>query len=447
MTVHSASGAPLPPGGSERRSTAILYLDNTHTFGGAIESLIYLLGEVDQRRYSPVLVTGQPTEHLFDQLQDVRYQHIDLKLSWTHHRKYDRLRSLRVFRPRAMARSLALLRHLYWWLFVTAPEAVRYWRIGRRHRVRLVHLNNNVESQLPGILAAKLLGVPCVAHSRSFQPVDWIVRAHARMVDYHIAVSSAIRDNLLELGVPPERISVVFDGIDVERFGGCGVGRERMLRELNLRADAKVFGIFGRIVEWKGIREFVLAAATVVEADPDAHALIVGDVSDGSDAYYNDIVRLIADRGLDDRILLTGYRADVAPWMDLMDVVVHASTEPEPFGMVLIEAMAVGKPVVATRDGGPLDIVVDGATGLLVERKDPEALAEAILRLLADPRRAAAMGRAGKARVAAHFSNAHTAAQVQDVYERALERRARHHAVAPAARGRAAHRTPPSARR
>lgn len=447
MSMYAKSDATRLLRGSQDGPAGVLYLDNTRSFGGAINSLINLLRGVDCRRFAPVLVTGQRKELLPDYLEDVHYERVDLKLPWTDRRTYERLRSLALFRPRVLARSLGLGSYLYWFLSVTLPEAVRYWRIGTRHRVRLVHLNNNVESQLAGILAAKLLGVPCVAHARSFQPVDWILRAHARLVDHHIAISSAIRDNLLELGVPPERITVVFDGIDLERFGCPGVERERLLRTLKVRADAKVFGIFGRIVEWKGIREFVLAAAAVVEADPSACALIVGDASDGGDKYYKEVVRLIADRGLEDKIVLAGYRTDVAALMDVMDVVAHASTEPEPFGMVLIEAMAAAKPVVATRGGGPLDIVLDGVTGLLVERGDPKGLTEAILGLLADPRRAADMGRAGKARAEAMFSDDRYATQVQHVYERLLDGDTRDHTVASTPHVGAANRTVMTGRR
>ncbi|HEX7049630.1 MAG TPA: glycosyltransferase [Longimicrobiales bacterium] len=396
----------------------VLYLDNSSTFGGAINSLLYMLKELDRQRYRPILVSGQQAEFVHEQAADVEYHEFEPKQPWRHDHIYTRIQAFPLFRWRPAARLLSWCRYAFWMLFITLPEALRYYRIGRRHRVALVHLNNCIESQFAGMLAARLLRVPCVAHSRGFQPVDRVVAASAKLVHHHIAISSAIRDNLRELNIAADRISVIFDGVDLSAFDAHAPSARR--EAFGIPADAKVFGIFGRIVDWKGIREFVLAAARVFEAEPSARAMIVGDRSDGEEAYYNAIIGLIAERGLEDRIILTGYRADVPALMRLMDVVVHASTEPEPFGMVLIEAMATGKPVVATRAGGPLDIVIDGETGLLVEPKATEPMADAILRLLRDPEFAAALGRAGRVRAAEVFSNRRYAREVEAVYDRVL---------------------------
>ncbi|MGI6388553.1 MAG: glycosyltransferase [Desulfomonilia bacterium] len=114
------------------------------------------------------------------------------------------------------------------------------------------------------------------------------------------------------------------------------------------------------------MKEFILAAAKVIEANPNARAFVVGSPSDGGEEYYNEVVELTKSLGIEGHVFFTGYRKDVPALMKLMDVIVHSSITPEPFGMVVIEGMAMGKPVVATRGGGPIDIVSgrrDGFSG------------------------------------------------------------------------------------
>ena len=119
-------------------------------------------------------------------------------------------------------------------------------------------------------------------------------------------------------------------------------------------------------------------------------------------------------------MILTGARDDVPACLDAMDVAIHASVVPEPFGRVLIEAMALGRAVIAPREGGPLAVVVDGETGLLVAPRDADALADALATLLADPARRVAMGHAGRSRVDAVFDIRHHVAAMEALFEDVL---------------------------
>lgn len=193
--------------------------------------------------------------------------------------------------------------------------------------------------------------------------------------------------------------------------------------EFALNEEEKLFGIFGCIVGWKGIKEFVRAAALVVKSIPNAKGFIVDDCSDGDQKFLEEVRELITNYGMERDIILTGYRKDVPAFMQLMDVVVHASIMAEPFGMVLIEGMAMGKPVVATKMGGPLDIVVDGQTGFLVDPDNiVEGLAKAVQRLLREKPLAEIMGRNGQDRVVSLFTKERSARQVEEVYIHALGR-------------------------
>ena len=402
-------------------SIPILALDNTFTFGGAINSLGHLFGALDKERFAPVLVTGQPSELLSERFPGCICYHRLPRLPWLDNRGYLRLAALPPFRRPLLRKGLNLARFCYWHLAVNLPEAWHYYRLGRKHGVRLVHLNNILGSQFPGILAAKALRVPVVAHLRDFEEIHPVTRFYAGLVDHHVAISAAIRDNLLELGVPAERISVVHDAIDLGEFS-ADLDAAPLLAEFGLEPGQPRFGIFGRVVDWKGIREFLLAARQVAERFPRARAFVVGSASDGEESYFQQMRQLAGELGLAEQVIFTGYRRDVGALMKLMDVVVHASVRPEPFGMVIIEGMAMAKPVVATRAGGPLDIVVEGETGLLVPPGDAGALAAALIELLSRPEASRAMGASGRRRVEACFASPLYAARMEGVYQQTLER-------------------------
>jgi glycosyltransferase involved in cell wall biosynthesis len=379
-------------------------IDDTFTFGGAIISLYHMCRGFDKSIISPVVVSGQPLDYLEEKFPDCACYHLIPKLNWIDNRKYLKLKGLWPVRQSTfLLKCLNLARFCYWLLFVTFPESLKYYRIGRRYRIDLVHLNNG-HLQLSALLAAKILRVPCVSHLRGFASDNTFNRFIARFIDHHVAISHAIRDNLLQLGVPVERITLVHDAIDLDEFNS-EVDSTYLIEEFGLTPEQPVYGLFGRIVPWKGIKEFILMAQRVNEKVPEARGVIVGDASDGDIAFFDEMRRLVTELGLDGKIIFTGYRQDIPALMGLMDVVVHASSKPEPFGMVIIEGMALNKPIVATCAGGPLDIVMDGQTGYLVEIENDEALGEAVIKLLLDPALCRSMGEKGRARAEEFFTH------------------------------------------
>ena len=393
----------------------VLYLDNSYTFGGAINSLEYLVRALDKERYEPILVTGQPKDFLSEHFNGITYYHIKLKLPWVNNTFYKALKSIPLFRKKMMLKIVTMIRGIYWTVSNVLPEAFKYYRIGRRHHVKLVHLNNILGSQLAGILAARMLGVPCVAHLRDFEDPRPYTRLYAKLIHHHIAISSAIRDNLLELGVPEEKIAIIYDAIDLDEFNE-GIDIEYLRKEFAIERYHKLFGIFGRVKGWKGTKEFILEAAKEVEANPNALAIVVGSQSDGGEEYYNEVKELTRSLGIEQKVIFTGYRTDIPALMKLMDIIVHSSIAPEPFGMVVIEGMAMGKPVVATRGGGPLDIVSDGETGFLVEMGDSKEMAEKIIELLENEPLLSSMGQKGRERVELIFCKERYAKQIQNIY-------------------------------
>jgi glycosyltransferase involved in cell wall biosynthesis len=202
----------------------------------------------------------------------------------------------------------------------------------------------------------------------------------------------------------PRRPSfVVHPGIDLGRRKVDGAG---LRQRLGIPADRPVVGIVGRLQPWKGQDRFLEALAELRRRGHDAHGLIVGGTAfDLSPHFAEQLRELVGRLGLEGRVTMTGQVEDAAPHFGLMDVAVNAS-EGEPFGIVLLEAMAAGVPVVAVATGGPLEIVDPGVTGLLAPDGGPLALADAIGEVLGDPARGRAMGAAGRRRCEERFSAA-----------------------------------------
>lgn len=340
--------------------------------------------------------------------------HVDIKLPWVHNKFYKRISQLPFLTNKFTHKIITFIREIYWVLFVYLPEALYYCKLVRKHHIDIIHLNNIW--QPPGVIAAKIMGIPCVSHIRDFVEDTRSEKFMAKLLSHHITISSATYENIRTLGIPENQISIIYDAIDLDEFDNS-IPTDTLYDEFNITKETPLFGIFGRIVEWKGIREFILASQQVFDKIEDATAFIVGGVSDGDESYFDGVKMLASALGISKKIIFTGYRKDIPALMKLMDVVVHASIKPEPFGMVVIEAMAMKKPIVATRAGGPLDIVVDGETGHLVEIGKPGIMAKAIIQILTMDDKGEQLGEKGYQRVLNIFSKERYANQVSQVYE------------------------------
>jgi len=159
--------------------------------------------------------------------------------------------------------------------------------------------------------------------------------------------------------------------------------------------------------------------AEVARSIPRLKVLIVGEADDEprNQIYERHLKALTQSLGLSDMVTFTGFRSDIPRIMALLDVMVHSSSQPEPFGRVIIEALAAGTPLVATKAGGVLDVVEDGVHGLLVPPKDAHAMAKAVATLLSDRRLAERLTTAGRRRVLECFTVKKYATAVQDVYQ------------------------------
>jgi glycosyltransferase involved in cell wall biosynthesis len=405
---------PIPPGspadGPAAAPQRVFFTELTvgGVVGGSLTGILELLAHLDRRRFEPVMVFFEPKPVIAD---------LEARGIAVHVLPGPRgALPLRGSLPkRAVARTAELFR-------VVLPRVREFVRFFRRERPAVVYACNGLAPSVPVVAAAGLCGIPVVCHVKGFSHYRPDARFVSRWIDTAIGMTEEIVDHVRAQGIRARRFLTIHDGIDLASPPSGGGASVR--REFGIPADAPLVGVVGHIQPWKGQLLAVEAVARARREVPDLRCLVVGGVHRQGVAYAEELRARIAAPDLAGHVILTGARRDVLACMDAMDVVLHTSVTREPFGRVMIEAMAVGRPVIAPAEGGPRVIVADGETGLLVPPRDPDALAAAMTALLTDPTRRAAMGRAGRARVEALFDIRQHARAVEAVLDDVLTARA-----------------------
>jgi glycosyltransferase involved in cell wall biosynthesis len=322
-----------------------------------------------------------------------------------------RLRDVRKDRIRASGLDLLAL--------VRLPGYVR--RLRRRIRALdadIVH-TNTLKAALYGGLAARLAGVPAVWHVRDRIAVDYLPRGAVVLVRTasRILPSAIIANSQSTLDALPSmvRSRVLYNPIvvpdSVEQPAERPASTEHEL----------TVGVVGRLAPWKGQNVFLDAFAAAFAGSP-VRARIVGSALFGEDDYERSLREQTAQLGIADQVEFRGFREDV--WAELaeIDILVHCSVTPEPFGQVVLEAMAARVPAIAARAGGPAELITDEVDGLLTAPGDVDELASALRRLHDDPELRQALASAGKKR-SLEFTPERTAAQLLAVYRQIVRQR------------------------
>jgi glycosyltransferase involved in cell wall biosynthesis len=374
------------------------------TVGGSHQALYDLATQLDRRFFEPVVLFYQ-NNRFADQL---------------------RSRDVTVFlyeTERAVERAAHDSGRLTGKLRSVAAAPIHRVRFLRRHRIDLVHLNNSpaigYDDWLP---AARLVGIPCVAHScgpyraphRAFW--RWLACRHDRV----IAVSEYVRNTLTGAGMPADRIRLIRPGVDIDGFR-ARVGRhaDDIRRELGIRRDSLLALMVGNLRHWKG-QDIALAALARMrpEIRSRLHLLFVGGTSPGEQAFAAELVATVRREKLEQHVTFLGACTDVPNLVNSADFIIHASRVPEPFGLVIVEGMALGKPVIATHFGGPAEILTSDS-GVLYDPQQPAELATRISALADDPELRARLGAGAKQR-AREFDAARTTAAIEELYRELL---------------------------
>jgi len=387
--------------------TGIIYVNHSAILGGGEVSLLALLKALDRDRYHPLVAFPGPGP-LSQELEKLGVPCVNVPIS---------LHSS----PLQFAGAV--------------------WHLRKQTRdVCLVH-GNSKRSLRVTVVLGWLMGARTIWQVRdrvNWEQVPLLERWFARQVDAVIANSDAVAR-----GLGPLPVQVVYNPVDVTRFSPDHSG-QRVRAEFGVAPHEKLVGVVGRITVWKGHQTFIEALRLVKNRVPNVKALIVGEqfqrsleadlrelerlrrnlrgqVTVPSSIVFRmqDLKRLVQDLGLDDQVIFTGFRRDVPGIMAALDLLLLPSWW-EPFGRVLIEAMASGKPVVATNLGGSAEIVRDQHTGILIPPLDAAAMADAMCEILTQPSLAARMGRQGRLDAEGRFSLSRYLQQIEEIYRSIL---------------------------
>ncbi len=295
-------------------------------------------------------------------------------------------------------------------LLHTAAYVARLALRLRALRPDLVH-TNSLKAGVYGSLAARVAGVPLVWHVRDRIAEDYIPRGAVRMV-------RALVPRLAAGVIANSEPTLATLGLDGRVPSWVIPASVQAVSHPRARASAATFGMLGRIAPWKGQDLFLRAFASAFPAG-DERAVLIGAPMFGEEDFERALRELAAELGLGERVEFRGFREDVWPELARLDVLVHASTVPEPFGTVVLEGMAAGVAVIAADEGGPAEVIRDGATGLLFRSRDADALAAAMLALRDDERERERLAAAGKEAIGEYDPDA-IAARIEAVYTELL---------------------------
>ena len=372
----------------QRGRLKVVYVIGALDVGGAEGQLIALAQGLDSARFEPVIVCLAQAGALAGRIERGRVRLESVAL-----------RGLSPWRQpgQILARFGRLVRFL------------------RRERPDVVH-GFLFHGYVLGTAVARLCRVPVVVQSRRSLGIFKAGRPHyvalerlaTRFTDMVVANSEGVREDAIRReGLPRGKTLVIYNGVDAHAV----VPPDPDLVKA-LEGARPVVGVVANLIGYKGHRFFLEAWSTVLRAHPAAVALLVGD-----GPLRAELEALVRERGLGASVRFLGARPDVTAILSLVDLVVHPSLQ-EGFSNAILEAMAAGKPVVATAVGGSPEAIADGETGLLVPPEDSAALAGAMLRLLGEPGTAARMGEAARRRAATEFGMARMVEQYEALYER-----------------------------
>ncbi len=289
-----------------------------------------------------------------------------------------------------------------------------------RFNADIVHANNEPLCNRAALLVGKILKIPTVCHVRGTQDGSRAMRFAYKLVDHFIPVSNWVSDSIQKiLDIPENKISVVYDGLELDTLDINADGN--VFREkYGIPEDCFAVGLVGLLIPWKGQEVFIDAAKLLRSKIPDLKMVIVGGTPDDCESYEDMLRNRVKQEELEDLVLFTGHIADMPPAYNGLDIVVSASTSPEPLGTVVIESMVMARPLIGPNHGGAAEMMIHDKTGLLFKHGEAGSLAEQIERFYSDETLRRTLAKNARDHALATFSVARHAEGVQAVYESLL---------------------------
>lgn len=399
----------------------IVYVENGIGYGGAIICLRHLVRNLDRSKFNPLVVTGR---------NSTQYQEIANEAHWKHipdrhidiveaHRKLDpltwpdKIPGLRFIINQLLARAddlfnfLPFFINLLWtaWLF----------------KADLIHANNEPLCNRAALMVSKILRIPNVCHVRGEQNGSHSMAWSYRLVDQFIPVSHWLAQSIQsKLNIPETKVSVIYDGLELEQLDIQADGT-RFRKQHNIPKDSFAVGLVGLLIPWKGQEIFLDAAALLRDKIPDLKMVVVGGTPDDCQTYETRLRDRVIKEGLSPIVSFTGHSTNMPEVYNGLDIVVSASTSPEPLGTVVIESMTMARPLIGPDHGGAKEMMDHDNTGLLFEHGNPKSLATTILTFYSSKEMRNNLGSAARFKALKTFSITDHVAKIQTVYKHLLK--------------------------
>ncbi len=301
-------------------------------------------------------------------------------------------------------------------------DGVGLVRYIRRHQIDVIHCEKGPRNGFYATVLARLTRAKSVMHFhwKYGSYLSRFSRLAVRRADAIITVSSWTGRGIRDSGVPAERIFPVLNGIDVSKWDPATVGGSSIRREFGVEPGEPLIVMVAQLVAWKRQALLIEAFRRVTAEHPTARLLLVGveiapPTAPGSVTYTDELHRLVAESGLEEHVTFAGRRGDVREILAAADIFALPSVD-DPCALAHIEAMAMGKPVVAVEAGGAPELVEHGVTGLVGPADDAEQLAANLVALIDDPDRRRELGRCGRRRAVDYLNATRMADEVEAVY-------------------------------
>ena len=389
--------------------TRVIHIITRLDKGGSAETTLHIVSSLNMEKYDVFLAHGLSRESNMS-IMEKEVVESDLLLA--------EAKGVRVFALPSLVRRLSFKNDLL--------AFINIYRLIKRIRPHIVHTHTS-KAGLLGRLASFLARVPIIIHTPHghvfhsyYGPVMTKVFVFAEKIlsfitDKITALTNRERDEHLEEGIASiEKYVVIHSGVMLDRLMNMNIDAGAVRGEFGIAQDSNVIGVVGRLVPIKGHKYLVSAAKRIIKEFRNTVFVFVGD------GYLSSRLERQAESvGVRKNIIFTGWRKDAVEILDLFDILVLPSLN-EGMGKVLVEGMALGKPIIASNVGGIIDLVRNGENGILVPPGDSDALGEAILQLLKDKNLSEKLGKNGKAMVYPEFDASVMVKQIDDLYESLL---------------------------
>lgn len=401
-----------------RKKIVYVEANEDGTIGGSHYCLLEIVKKIDRYKYEPVICFYQDNDLVpeFKKYADVFF--ITNPRGHVFKNAFPRLYS--VFRLTPVTEKLfSLIQKIYNLFRFEMLFYIKVILFVFNHKISVIHLNN-APILTQWLIASKILRVPCVAHVRGNMNLEGLQRKLIPKYDRIISISDAVTRYAANHGIDTTKFTTIHDGIDVVVVKSLQTRTPDSIRdELNINKRSTIIGVVGNIKDWKGQHVLVEAVDKLKEEFPELICLIIGAVSElrKDQEYYEYIKELIETRQLKEKVFFTGYRNDVPDMISSLDILIHTSTEPEPLGRVVLEGMLLGKPVIATAHGGPVEIIENNISGVLVKPSDAGELAERIREILNNQEFRDSLCKNAVKRVDEKFSIMSNVKQIEAQYE------------------------------